>query len=231
METAARVLVVDDEENISSLVGSALRLEGFTTATAATGEEALAIVEAHDVALVVLDIMLPDLDGFEVLARMRAAGRQQPVIFLTARDAREDRVRGLLDGGDDYLVKPFDIEELVARVHVVLRRSGHAPSRHLVLGDLEIDDDAHRVLRQGQCIHLTQTEYKLLRYLLLNAGRVLTKSQIRDHVWEYDFDAESTVVETFISYLRRKVDADGPPLIHTVRGVGYCLRLDDSVAV
>lgn len=231
MEPASCVLVVDDEENISSLVGSALRLEGFTTSTAGTGRDALTFLAHNEPVLVVLDIMLPDLDGFEVLQRMRAAGHEQPVIFLTARDAREDRVRGLLDGGDDYLVKPFDIEELVARVHVVLRRSGHAPTRHLILGDLEIDDDAHRVLRAGQHIHLTQTEYKLLRYLLLNSGRVLTKSQIRDHVWEYDFDAESTVVETFISYLRRKVDSEGPPLIHTVRGVGYCLRLDDSISV
>lgn len=228
-DPAGCILVVDDEENISFLVASALRLDGFSTVTAATGREALARLDEARPALVVLDVMLPDLDGFEVLKRMREAGHRQPVIFLTARDATEDRVRGLTVGGDDYVLKPFAIEELMARVHVVLRRSGQdARSSVLRYADLEMDDDAHRVTRAGKAVSLSPTEYKLLRYLLANAGRVLSRSQILDHVWEYDFGGESSVVETFISYLRRKVDAEGPRLIQTVRGVGYCLRLDDE---
>jgi len=228
-DSGSCILVVDDEENISFLVASALRLDGFSTVTAATGRDALACLEEARPALVVLDVMLPDLDGFEVLRRMREAGHRQPVIFLTARDATEDRVRGLTVGGDDYVLKPFAIEELMARVHVVLRRSGQdARSSVLRYADLEMDDDAHRVTRAGKPVSLSPTEYKLLRYLLANAGRVLSRSQILDHVWEYDFGGESSVVETFISYLRRKVDAEGPRLIQTVRGVGYCLRLDDE---
>jgi len=231
-EPGSSILVVDDEENISFLVASALRLEGFATTTAATGREALARLEEERPALVVLDIMLPDLDGFEVLKRMREAGHRQPVIFLTARDATEDRVHGLTVGGDDYVLKPFAIEELVARVHVVLRRAGHeGRSSILRYVDLEMDDDAHRVTRGGRVVQLSPTEYKLLRYLLANAGRVLSRTQILDHVWEYDFGGESSVVETFISYLRRKVDADGPRLIQTVRGVGYCLRLEDEAGL
>jgi two-component system OmpR family response regulator len=228
-DSGSCILVVDDEENISFLVASALRLDGFSTVTAATGRDALACLEEARPALVVLDVMLPDLDGFEVLRRMREAGHRQPVIFLTARDATEDRVRGLTVGGDDYVLKPFAIEELMARVHVVLRRSGQdARSSVLRYADLEMDDDAHLVTRAGKPVSLSPTEYKLLRYLLANAGRVLSRSQILDHVWEYDFGGESSVVETFISYLRRKVDAEGPRLIQTVRGVGYCLRLDDE---
>lgn len=227
-DPALRALVVDDEENISYLVSSALRLEGYETVTAATGREALAQVEACNPDVVVLDIMLPDLDGLEVLKRLRAAGHSQPVVFLTAKDATEDRVRGLTVGGDDYLVKPFAIEELLARITAVLRRAGNAPrSARMSVGDLEMDDDAHRVTRAGSAIQLSPTEYKLLRYLMTNAGRVLTKSQILDQVWEYDFGGESSVVETFISYLRRKLDVGGPPLIHTVRGVGYTLRVED----
>ncbi len=222
----ARVLVVDDEENISYLVSAALRLEGFAVATAASGREAIDAVEQSKPHLVLLDVMLPDLDGFEVYRRVRESGHQMPVVFLTARDATEDRVRGLTIGGDDYVVKPFAIEELVARVHAVLRRSGVGErSSVLRYADLEMDEDAHRVLRSAHEIALSPTEYKLLRYLLVNAGRVLSRAQILDHVWDYDWDGESTVVETFISYLRRKVDATEPKLIQTVRGVGYCLRV------
>ena len=225
-----RALVVDDEENISYLVASALRLDGYDTLTAASGREALDQVSATNPDVIVLDIMLPDLDGIEVLKRLRAAGHRQPVVFLTAKDATEDRVRGLTIGGDDYVVKPFAIEELLARVTAVLRRSGMGDrSARLVVADLEMDDDARRVTRDGHLIQLSPTEYKLLRYLMTNAGRVLSRSQILDQVWEYDFGGESSVVETFISYLRRKLDVGGPPLIHTVRGVGYTLRVEDPV--
>ena len=225
-----RALVVDDEENISYLVASALRLDGYDTLTAGSGREALDQVSATNPDVIVLDIMLPDLDGIEVLKRLRAAGHRQPVVFLTAKDAPEDRVRGLTIGGDDYVVKPFAIEELLARVTAVLRRSGMGDrSARLVVADLEMDDDARRVTRDGHPIQLSPTEYKLLRYLMTNAGRVLSRSQILDQVWEYDFGGESSVVETFISYLRRKLDVGGPPLIHTVRGVGYTLRVEDPV--
>ena len=223
------VLVVDDDPNINYLVSSALRLEGYRTLTADNGREALKAVDDGHPDLVVLDVMMPELDGFDVLKRLRQDGFDQPVIFLTARDGGDDRVRGLQAGGDDYVVKPVLIEELVARVAAVLRRSGNAgPSAVLTYADLALDEDAHRVTRGGHVVRLSPTEYKLLRYLLLNAERVLSRAQILDHVWGYDFEGESTVVETFISYLRRKVDADGPPLIQTVRGVGYCLRLEDE---
>ncbi len=222
---APRVLVVDDEENIAFLVSTALRLDGFEVLTADCGRDALALVTSQRPDLLVLDVMLGDFDGFELCRRLRADGIQAPVIFLTARDATEDRVRGLTIGGDDYMVKPFSVEELVARAHAILRRAGVGGGPAvLTYADLELDEDAHRVLRAGQEIHLSPTEYKLLRYLLLNAGRVLSKGQILDHVWEYDFEGESSVVETFISYLRRKVDASEPKLIQTVRGVGYSLR-------
>ncbi len=228
MSEALRALVVDDEENISYLVASALRLDGYETTTAATGREALDLVPTVRPDVLVLDIMLPDLDGIEVLKRLRAAGHRQPVVFLTAKDATEDRVRGLTIGGDDYVVKPFAIEELLARITAVLRRSGlGSRDTRLVVSDLEMDDEARRVTRGGVPIHLSPTEYKLLRYLMANAGRVLTRAQILDQVWEYDFDGESSVVETFISYLRRKLDVGGPPLIQTVRGVGYTLRVED----
>ena len=223
------VLVVDDDPNINYLVSSALRLEGYRTLTADNGREALKAVDDGHPDLVVLDVMMPELDGFDVLKRLRQDGFDQPVIFLTARDGGDDRVRGLQAGGDDYVVKPFLIEELVARVAAVLRRSGNAgPSAVLTYADLALDEDAHRVTRGGHVVRLSPTEYKLLRYLLLNAERVLSRAQILDHVWGYDFEGESTVVETFISYLRRKVDAEGPPLIQTVRGVGYCLRSEDE---
>ncbi len=226
--SALRALVVDDEDNIRFLVASALRLEGFEAVSAASGREALNLVIESRPDVVLLDVMLPDLDGFEVLRRMRLDGYHQPVIFLTARDGTEDRVRGLTAGGDDYVVKPFAIEELVARVGAVLRRAGHTMRSSVVtFADLEMDDDAHRVSRGGVPISLSPTEYKLLRYLLHNAGRVMSRGQILDAVWEYDFGGESSVVETFISYLRKKVDAVEPRLIQTVRGVGYTLRLEN----
>ncbi|HQF95713.1 MAG TPA: response regulator transcription factor [Microthrixaceae bacterium] len=227
MPAAIRVLVVDDEDNIAFLVASALRLEGLETRSAATGREAVAAVEEWAPDLVVLDVMLPDLDGFEVLRRLRSSGHRQPVVFLTARDATDDRVRGLTVGGDDYLVKPFAIEELVARVHAVLRRSGRGTDRGVFrVGDLVLDDEAHAVTRGGRPITLTPTEYHLLRFLMASAGRVMSRAQILDHVWDYDFGGESSVVESYVSYLRRKVDAEGPPLIHTVRGFGYTIRAE-----
>jgi len=223
--TAPRVLVVDDEENISFLVGAALRLQGYTVESAATGTDALATAASLDPQVVVLDIQLPDFDGYEVLRRLRAAGSRAAVIFLTARGTTGDRVRGLTAGGDDYVVKPFALEELVARVQVALRRSGQpdAPHRWQV-ADLVLDGDAHRVWRAGQEATLSATEFKLLACLMANAGRVVTRGQILDEVWQYDFGGESAIIESFISSLRKKVDADGPRLIHTVRGVGYAVR-------
>ena len=227
VENGTRVLVVDDEPSITDLVALALRYEGFTVEKAATGRAALAAVGRFKPALIVLDVMLPDLSGLEVLRRLSSEGRRVPVIFLTARDATEDKVHGLTVGGDDYVTKPFSIEELVARVRVVLRRHGQDVERgsKLTFADLELDEDAHEVRRAGEVIDLTPTEYRLLRYLLANAGRVLTRNQILDHVWDYDFGGEASVLETYVSYLRRKVDRRDPPLIQTVRGVGYVLRL------
>jgi two-component system, OmpR family, response regulator len=221
-----RVLVVDDERSITDLVAMALRYEGFAVRTADTGRSALAAAAEFKPALVILDVMLPDIDGLEVLRRLGTDARRPPVIFLTARDATEDKVRGLTVGGDDYVTKPFSIEELVARVRVVLRRHGGAGASAglLVAEDLELDEDAHEVRRAGRPIELTPTEYRLLRYLLANAGRVLTRTQILDHVWDYGFGGDASVLETYVSYLRRKVDRFDPPLIQTVRGVGYVLR-------
>jgi Response regulators consisting of a CheY-like receiver domain and a winged-helix DNA-binding domain len=222
----ARVLVVDDEANITDLVGTALRYVGFEVATATTGREAIERARAFRPELIVLDVMLPDLDGFEVTRRLRGEGLRIPVLFLTARDATEDKVTGLTLGGDDYVTKPFSLEELVARVRAVLRRTGAAePGGRLVFADLELDEDTHEVFRAGEPLPVTPTEFKLLRYLMLNSRRVLSKTQILDHVWEYDFGGDANVVETYISYLRKKVDRVEPRLIHTVRGVGYSLRL------
>ncbi len=222
-----RVLVVDDEENIRFLVTSALALAGMDTDTAATGRDALDRVATWRPDAVVLDIMLPDLDGFTVLQRLRDRGHRVPVVFLTARGTTEDRVRGLSDGGDDYLVKPFDVAELVARVKLRLRRAGDAAdNRRLRCADLEMDTDRHEVIRAGRVIHLSPTEYKLLHYLMVNAGRVLTREQIIDRVWSFGFGGDPSIVDTYISYIRRKVDASGPKLIHTVRGVGFTLRLE-----
>jgi two-component system OmpR family response regulator len=225
-ENGTRVLVVDDEPSITDLVALALRYEGFTVEKAASGRAALSTVPRFKPDLIVLDIMLPDISGLDVLRKLSAEGRRVPVIFLTARDATEDKVHGLTIGGDDYVTKPFSIEELVARVRVVLRRHGEGSERStkLTFADLELDDDAHEVRRGGELIDLTPTEYRLLRYLLANAGRVLTRNQILDHVWDYDFGGEASVLETYVSYLRRKVDRRDPPLIQTVRGVGYVLR-------
>jgi two-component system OmpR family response regulator len=226
MERSAKVLVVEDEDNIRYVVVAALRLGGFEVQEASGGRDALQIVRHGPTSpdLVVLDVMLPDLDGFEVCRRMRSDGLDIPVIFLTARDATEERLRGLTIGGDDYLTKPFSVEELVARVQVILRRVGKGRrARILSAGDVELDDEAHLVRRAGVLVALSPTEYKLLRYLMRNAGRALSRAQILDHVWDYDFGGESSVVETFISSLRKKVEGDGARLIHTVRGVGYRL--------
>jgi two-component system OmpR family response regulator len=222
-----RVLVVDDEPSICELVATALRFEGFEVSTAGTGNEALEGVESTRPDLVILDVMLPDFDGFEVARRLADKGNTVPVLFLTARDATEDKVLGLNVGGDDYVTKPFSLAELVARVHAVLRRSdgkGRASSR-IGYGDLEMDDDTREVFRAGRLVDLTATEYRLLHYLLVNARKVLTRAQLLDHVWDYDFGGDSGVLETYISYLRKKIDVDGEPLIHTVRGVGYTLRV------
>jgi two-component system OmpR family response regulator len=222
----ARVLVVDDEESISRLVSTVLRYEGFAVETAATGRAALAAVSDFAPDLVVLDVMLPDVDGFEVHRRL---GGTVPVIFLTARGGTEDLVHGLTLGADDYVPKPFSLEELVARVRAVLRRThGARAGAVLRFADLELDEDTRQVRRAGELVALTPTEFNLLRFLLANAGRVLSKAQIMDHVWSYDFRGDGNVVETYISYLRRKVDHVDPPLIQTVRGFGYALRLPNA---
>lgn len=220
------VLVVDDEENITYLVASALQLAGMTVHTRGTGAEALEAATGHSYDAVILDVMLPDLDGFEVLRRLRARGMSAPVLFLTARAQTVDRVRGLTAGGDDYIVKPFALEELVARVQVALRRQGvlSGSAGRLQVADLVLDEDAHRVWRGGAEVHLTATEFTLLRCLMANAERVVTRAQILDHVWQYDFAGESAIIESFVSTLRKKADATGPKLIHTVRGVGYSIR-------
>jgi two-component system OmpR family response regulator len=223
---SARILVVDDEENITFLLRSALRHFGFDVEVASDGRGALRTVRARPPDLVVLDVMLPDVDGFEICRRMRNEGIDTPVLFLTARDGSDEAVRGLTLGGDDYVTKPFSLEEVVARVQALLRRSGgRTRSSKLTLADLEMDDDAHVVRRAGEVVELSPTEYNLLRFLLSNTGRVMSRAQILDHVWEYDFGGNDTVVETYISYLRKKIDRFDPPLIHTVRGVGYTLRV------
>jgi two-component system OmpR family response regulator len=226
-EPRVRVLAVDDEANITELIAMGLRYEGFEVATAPDGNGALRAVDEFAPGLVILDVRMPGIDGFEVCRRMRASGIRIPVIFLTARDSTEDKIAGLTIGGDDYLTKPFSLDELVARVRAIVRRtSAHQPdaSNRLEFADLVLNEDTAEVQRSGRAIALTPTEFRLLRYLLLNAGRVLSKAQILDHVWQYDFGGDGNVVETFISYLRKKVDADGDPLIHTVRGFGYSLR-------
>jgi two-component system OmpR family response regulator len=222
-----RVLVVDDEPNIVEVVSMALRFQGFTVETAASGQEALTGVASFRPHLMVLDVMLPDMEGFEVAQRLGAQRAEVPIVFLTARDATEDKVRGLTTGGDDYVTKPFSLEELIARIRTVLRRTGAAEpeSSRLTFEDLELDDDTREVSRAGQAVDLTATEYRLLRYLMLNPRRVLTRAQLLDTVWSYDFGGDARVLETYVSYLRKKLDLHGPPLIQTVRGVGYALRL------
>jgi two-component system, OmpR family, response regulator len=224
-----RVLVVDDERNIVELVGMALRYEGFDVRTAADGAQALALARDWVPDLIVLDVTLPDTDGFALQVRLRSDGQEVSVLFLTARDAVEDRIRGLTMGADDYMTKPFSVAELVARVHAVLRRSSGAGgvSHRLSFADLELDEETREVRRGDRRIELSPTEFTLLRYLLLNARKVLSKAQILDHVWQYDFNGDGRIVETYISYLRKKVDVGEPALIHTLRGVGYSLRLPE----
>ena len=229
-DTKPRILVVDDEEHITELVSMGLTYNGFEVERVASGRAALAAVERQRPDLIVLDVMLPDLDGLEVARRLRqteGAGTRVPVIFLTARDSTQDKVAGLRLGSDDYVTKPFSIEELIERVKAVLRRSsGIGPGeRRLSYADLELDEDTRDVWRAGTRIELTPTEYKLLRYLLSNARRVLTRDQILEHVWDYTFAGNASVLETYISYLRHKIDQVDPPLIQTIRGVGYSLRL------
>jgi two-component system OmpR family response regulator len=223
------VLVVDDDPYITDLVATTLRYEGFEVTTVGSGRDAITMVESFAPDLIVLDVMLPDLEGFDVQRRLVDSGRNTPVLFLTARDATEDKVRGL-SIGDDYLTKPFSLEELVARIRAILRRTQGPGSQEerLRFADLEMDEATHEVRRGGKAVELTATEFKLLRYLLSNPRRVLSKSQIVNSVWNYDFGGDPSVVETYISYLRRKVDAVEPRLIHTVRGVGYVLRLPPS---
>ena len=225
-----RILVVDDEEHITELLAMALGYQGFEVERAANGREALDAVVRRAPDLLILDVMMPQLDGFEVARRLRldeGAATRVPIIFLTAKDATQDKVEGLRLGSDDYVTKPFSIEELVERVKAVLRRSSGlgSSSTKLSFADLELDEDTREVRRDGRLIELTPTEYKLLRYLLANARRVLTRDQILEAVWDYTFAGNDSVLETYISYLRQKVDATDPPLIHTVRGVGYALRL------
>ena len=227
-ESGPRVLVVDDELNITELVSLGLRYEGFEVRSACDGHGALRAIEEFEPGVLVLDVRLPDIDGFEVCRRVRARGFRPPVIFLTARDSTEDKIAGLTIGGDDYLTKPFSLDELVARVRAILRRAGaeqRDASTRLEFADLVVDEDTCEVYRGGRSISLTPTEFRLLRFLLWNSGRVVSKAQILDHVWHYDFGGDANVVETFISYLRKKIDADGDPLIHTVRGFGYSLRM------
>jgi two-component system OmpR family response regulator len=227
-ENAARVLVVDDEPAITELVSLGLRYEGFEVISAQDGRGALRAVRELRPALVILDVTMPDIDGLEVVRRMRAQNIWMPVIFLTARDAIEDKIAGLTVGGDDYIAKPFSLDELIARVHATVRRNQLAApqARSVVLqyADLVVDEERREVSRGTRQISLTPTEFRLLRFLMLNADRVMSKAQILDHVWEYDFGGDGNVVETFISYLRKKVDVEDPPLIQTVRGFGYTLR-------
>ncbi|MDQ6774766.1 MAG: response regulator transcription factor [Actinomycetota bacterium] len=225
-----RVLVVDDEPDIVFVIATALKHAGFEVDSAGTGREALAKIAGARPDVVVLDVMLPDMDGFEVARRMAADAADAPILFLSARDATKDKVHGLTIGGEDYMTKPFSLEELIARIRVILRRGGGVeptPSR-VSFADLELDEDTREVTRSGRQIELTATEYRLLRYLMRNPERVMTRPQLLEHVWNYDFGGDGRVLETYISYLRRKVDIEPPPLIHTVRGVGYALRLPRS---
>jgi two-component system OmpR family response regulator len=224
-----RILVVDDESSISDLISTSLRFVGFDVRTAASGSEALTVAEEFKPHALILDVMLPDLDGFEVCRQIRNEGLNVGVLFLTAKDGMEDKVAGLTIGGDDYMTKPFSLEELVARVRALLRRIGvteiEANDEKIRFADLELDEATHEVRRAGKLLDMSPTEFLLLRYLLINADRVVSKSQILDHVWQYDFRGDAGIVETYISYLRKKIDIFDPPLIHTVRGVGYRLRI------
>ena len=225
--TPVRVLVVDDEQNLTELLSMALRYEGWQVRSAGTGADAVRAAREFQPDAVVLDMMLPDFDGMEVLRRMRADDGNVPVLFLTARDAVEDRVAGLTAGGDDYVTKPFSLEEVVARLRALMRRTAvitDESSSILVVGDLTMDEDSHEVVRAGVAISLTATEFELLRYLMRHPKRVLSKAQILDRVWNYDFGGQANVVELYVSYLRKKIDAGRSPMIHTMRGVGYVLK-------
>ena len=225
--TAIRVLTVDDETSLTELLSMALRYEGWEVSTAASGLAAVKTAREVRPDAIVLDMMLPDFDGLEVMRRVRAEQPDVPVIFLTAKDALDDRIGGLTAGGDDYVTKPFSLEELVARLRALLRRSGATTLRNesqLVVGDLTLDEDSHDVTRGGELINLTATEFELLRYLMRNPRRVLSKPQILDRVWNYDFGGQANVVELYISYLRKKIDSGREPMIHTLRGAGYVLK-------
>ena len=225
--TPIRILAVDDESSLTELLSMAMRYEGWQVSTAASGNEAVKAAREVRPDAIVLDMMLPDFDGLEVLRRVRSEDPDVPVIFLTAKDAVSDRINGLTAGGDDYVTKPFSLEEVIARLRALLRRSGAATGRSeslLVVGDLTLDEDSHEVSRAGEPIQLTATEFELLRYLMRNPRRVLSKAQILDRVWNYDFGGQANVVELYISYLRKKIDANRAPMIHTMRGAGYVLR-------
>ncbi|RSN30597.1 DNA-binding response regulator [Amycolatopsis sp. WAC 01416] len=226
---AERLLVVDDEATVRELLSATLRFAGFHVTSVSTGAEAVASADGEPPDLVLLDVMLPDMDGFEVvrrLRRQRSAGRggPVPVLFLTARDRQADKVTGLSLGADDYVTKPFDLEELIARIRAILRRTSGHQTDLLTVGTIELDVDGHQVSRAGRPIHVTATEFRLLRYLMENAGLVVSKTQILDRVWDYDFEGDASIVDTYISYLRRKVDTEEPKLIHTVHSVGYVMR-------
>ncbi|MBB6476603.1 response regulator [Sphaerisporangium rubeum] len=223
----ARLLIVEDDPNILELLAASLRFAGFEVTPASDGAEAVAAARRHRPDLIVLDVMLPDMDGFDVVRRLRGGGARTPVVFLTARDATEDKIRGLTLGGDDYVTKPFSLEEVVARIRAVLRRTAGDPAvppPRLTFADIELDEESHEVWRHGTVVSLSPTEFKLLRYFMANAGRVLSKAQILDHVWDYDFRGDAGIVESYVSVLRRKIDNSTPRLIHTLRGVGYVLR-------
>ncbi|MCX6451081.1 MAG: response regulator transcription factor [Actinobacteria bacterium] len=224
-----RILVVDDETSISDLIATSLRFVGFEVRTAATGSEALRVAEEFKPHALILDVMLPDQNGFDVCRQLRVDGHNVGVLFLTAKDTTEDKIQGLTIGGDDYVTKPFSLEELVARLRALLRRIGavlpETDDEKIRFADLELDEATHEVRRAGNLIELSPTEFTLLRYLMINADRVVSKSQILDHVWQYDFRGDAGIVETYVSYLRKKIDIYEPALLHTVRGVGYRMRL------
>ena len=228
----ARLLVVDDEPNIVELLSASLRYAGFEVDVARSGPEAVRVARLVNPDLLVLDVMMPGMDGFDVVRRLRADGVRVPVLFLTARDSTEDKISGLTLGGDDYVTKPFSLEEVIARIRAILRRfeveRASTASPRLAFADIELDEETHEVWKNGELVALSPTEFKLLRYFMQNNGRVLSKAQILDHVWNYDFGGDANVVESYVSYLRRKIDTTEPKLLHTLRGVGYTLRLPRS---
>ncbi len=231
-QNVQRILVVDDESSISELIATSLKFVGFDVRTASSGSQALQIAQEFKPHALILDVMLPDQNGFEVCRQIRSEGQKVGVLFLTAKDSVEDKIAGLTIGGDDYVTKPFSLEELVARLRALLRRTGvteiESDEEKIRFADLELDEATHEVRRAGNLVDLSPTEFLLLRYLMINADRVVSKSQILDHVWQYDFRGDMGIVETYVSYLRKKIDIYEPALIHTVRGVGYRLRLSVS---